>query len=394
MWIPHTIPALTLHLFNPPASTVDIGSLPNGVIKSDDFSWDNRSPAPLKLLCLDVMAVSYTRHLGKLLEQITPLNAVYFVEILNTSLPIPLVIGVPDGEYWRRRFDDTWPNFVQTSWDTLATDSYKTYYLTKYVSEIIENLVPGYVDEDELAALLVACSPHVTAVDCKQLCVTGTPLRESQAPEESGGTAVSPDPAHVNLELVLNRLKRVRRVGLVYGPRTAATDVGHARDPDPYKFNIEDMDTLGRGLVSSRYLTSLAVTKSDMDAIKFGRLSQYLAECRCLEDVDFSFCGLRSPGAESISLYAKTAKHLKLLNLRGNGIGPDGVKPLVVVLMKRRKTGLPAIELNLSKNTQNILFVLRVCNNIIRLVYRRTLNRCIGLNGISLIREETAIRNV
>lgn len=386
MWIPHTIPELTFHLFKPSASTVDVEPPPNDVIKSDDFSWDSRSPAPLMSLCLDVLAVSFTRHLEKLLEQITPMNAVYFVEILNTSLPIPLVIGVPDGEYWRRRFDDTWPNFVLTSWDTLATDSYKTHYLTKYVSEIIENSVPGYVDEDELTELLVACSPHVTAVDCNQLCVTDTLLRDLQAPEESGNTAVSPDPVHVNLEFVLNRLKNVERVSLVYGPRTITTDVRNTRDPDPHRFNIEDMDTLGRGLVSSRYLTGLAVTKSDLDAIKFDRLSQYLAECRCLEHVDFSFCKLRSSGAESISLYAKTAKHLKLLNLRGNDIGPDGIKPLAVVMIKRRKTGLPAIELDLSKNRPNILLVLRVCNDLIRRVLSRTLNRCFGLKCISFYR--------
>ncbi|VVC45608.1 Leucine-rich repeat,Leucine-rich repeat domain, L domain-like [Cinara cedri] len=358
MWIPHTIPKSTFNLFEPSSrsyaiATESLSTDENVFCKSDDFGWDNHTPISLKHRCLDVIADDFARYdPTTLLERITSMNTVYFVETLNTSLPIPLVIDVPDGEYWRRRFYDTWPNFARKPWDTLETDSYKTFYLTKYVSEVIENIVPSYMDEDELATLLGACSPYVTAIHCKQLCVSsGSLLHKLRVLEESkkNKTVMPPaDPVHVDLELVLNHLKNVQHVSLVYGPKTLTMDVGYTTDL--YKFNIEDMDTLGRGLESSRYITNLAVTNSDLDSTKLSRLSPYLVECRCLEEIDFSYCKLRSMGAKSIALYAKTAQKLKLLNLRGNDIGPEGVELLAAVMIKRRKTSCPAIELNLNMN--------------------------------------------
>lgn len=108
------------------------------------------------------------------------------------------------------------------------------------------------------------------------------------------------------------------------------------------------MDSLGRGLVLLKNLTSLAITKSDLNVIKFNRLLPYLTKCQGLQQIDFSFCNLRSSGANSVANFVKTAKHLKLVNLRGNKIDSDGVETLAMVALWRRNNSYSAIELNLS----------------------------------------------
>lgn len=108
------------------------------------------------------------------------------------------------------------------------------------------------------------------------------------------------------------------------------------------------MDTLGRGLVLLKNLTSLAITKSDLNVIKFNRLLPYLTKCQGLQQIDFSFCKLRSSGANSVAHFVKTAKQLKLVNLRGNKIDSDGVETLALVTLWRRNNSYSAIELNLS----------------------------------------------
>lgn len=45
----------------------------------------------------------------------------------------------------------------------------KSSYLTEHVSHIVENLEPGQEDEKELVALLTACSPYVTEIQCQRL---------------------------------------------------------------------------------------------------------------------------------------------------------------------------------------------------------------------------------
>lgn len=108
MWIPHTIPKSTLCLFTPPKTGEVIGF--HGPVKSDDFRWASRMPKPLKLLCLNVVGDHFSRYPPDLFGRIAPIHAVYLVETLRTDLPIATVVHVPDGEYWRRRAADVWPN--------------------------------------------------------------------------------------------------------------------------------------------------------------------------------------------------------------------------------------------------------------------------------------------
>lgn len=115
-----------------------------------------------------------------------------------------------------------------------------------------------------------------------------------------------------------------------------------------FRLHVDDMDTLGRGLVSLKNLTNLAITKSDLDVIKFNRLLPYLTKCQGLQQIDFSFCKLRSSGANSVANFLKTAKQLKVTNLRGNKIDSDGVETLAMVMLWRRNNSYSAIELNLS----------------------------------------------
>jgi len=269
------------------------------------------------------------------------------VEILSTSLPISLVIHVPGDEYWRRRHDDSWPNYVKSKRNSaLVSDSVKIIYITKYVSEIIENLEPGYVDETELSEILMVCSPYVTAIDCKQLRIQGSTVHTLAFDEPK--SILPQDPIHIDMSFVLKILKNIRTLSLVYGSRTFTIEPP-MYTPEQYRFNIDDMDTLGRGLVKSEHLTSLAITKSELNMTKFNRLLPYLMECHGIEEINFSFCKLSSLGAKLVAHFVKTAKMLKLVNLCGNNIGPDGVESLSFVILWRRNNNYPAIELNLSK---------------------------------------------
>lgn len=340
MWVPHTIPKSILNLFTLPDA---VKSVPNEIghaIRSEDFGWADGTPTPLKLLCLDVIARNFTRYPPELFERITPTNAAYFVEVLDTSLPIPSVIRVPDGEYWRRRHVDIRRSgSAQVSPRHVTVESPKTFHLNEYVSQTVENLVPGYVDETELAELLTACSPYVTAIRCRRLRV-----RNDNSLDETEDS--SKDPVHVDLGTVLRHLRNVESMSVVYG--AGKDDDEEYSRPNAYKFGVEDMDLLGRGLVFSKHLTSLTVTKSDLNVVKFNRLLPYLVECGAIEQLDFSFCKLRSLGAKSVAHYLKTAKSLKSVNLCGNGIGSDGVEALAFVMVMRRKNDYPAIKLNLS----------------------------------------------
>jgi len=317
-----------------------MGKLPNEVdrgIKAEDFGWGTYMPRHLKFLCLNVIAKYFTLYSRKLFEQIKPMNTVYLTEILSISLPIHEVIHVPDGEYWRRRSADAWPDIV---WNAML-GSCKKFYLTGYVSETVENLEPGYVDETELVQMLEASSAHVNKLVCKQLRIPGP-----KYPGLEDSTNMAYDPIHVDLELVLSRLKNVETVSLIYGIKKLT---GYSNDLNrTFRFHIDDMDTLGRGLMLLKNLTSLAITKSDLHVIKFNRLLPYLTECSGLQEIDFSFCKLQTPGGKSVAHYIKTAKNLKLVNLCGNKIGPSGVESLAFVTLWRRNNAYPAIALNLS----------------------------------------------
>ncbi|XP_022173698.1 uncharacterized protein LOC111036106 [Myzus persicae] len=354
MWIPHTIPKTTFHLFIPSDELVPCRLRPDDVehvISSVDFSWADCMPKPLKLLCLDNIANHFSRYPKELFEWITPINTEYLVETLSTSLPISLVIHVPGDEYWRRRHDESWPNYVKSKLNpAVVSDSVKIIYITKYVSEIIENLEPGYVDETELSEILMVCSPYVTVIDCKQLRIQGSIVHTLAIDEPKG--ILPHDPIHIDMSFVLGILKNIRTLSLVYGSRTFTAEPP-MYTPEQYRFHIYDMDTLGRGLVKSVHLTSLTITKSELNMTKFNRLLPYLMECYGLEEINFSFCKLSSLGAKSVAHFLKTAKMLKLVNLCGNNIGPEGVESLSFVMLWRRKNNYPAIELNLNMNNIN-----------------------------------------
>jgi len=315
-------------------------------------------PKPLKLICLDNIANHFSWYPEQLFQWITPINTEYLVETLSTSLPISLVIHVPGDEYWRRRHDNTWPNDVISARNPAAVaDSIKITYITKYVSEMIENLEPGYVDETELSEILMVCSPYVTTIDCQQLRIQSSMV---QTLAINGPKDILPDdPIHIDMSFVLGILKNIRTLCLVYGSRTFTTKPP-TYTPKQYRFNIEDMDTLGCGLVISKHLTSLSITKSELNMPKFNRLLPYLMECHGLEEINFSFCKLSSLGGKSVAHYIKTAKMLKLVNLCGNNIGQDGVESLSFVMLWRRNNNYPSIELNLSTyllNSFNFLFL-------------------------------------
>ncbi|XP_060875831.1 dynein regulatory complex subunit 5-like [Metopolophium dirhodum] len=351
MWIPHTIPKTTFHLFIPSDEIASCRLLLNEVehvVSSVNFSWADCMPKPLKLLCLDNIANHFSWYPDQLFEWITPINTEYLVETLSTSLPLSLVIHVPGDEYWRRRYADTWPNCIKSTRNpAVVTDSVKIIYITKYVSEIIENLEPGYVDETELSEILMVCSPYVTAIDCQQLRIQGSMIQTLAIDEPKG--ILPHDPIHIDMSFVLGILKNIRTLSLVYGSRTFTTKPP-MYTPEQYMFNIDDMDTLGCGLVISEHLTSLAITKSELNMPKFNRLLPYLMECHGLEEINFSFCKLSSLGGKSVAHFVKTAKMLKLVNLCGNNIGPDGVESLSFVMLWRRNNNYPAIELNLNMN--------------------------------------------
>ncbi|XP_060835278.1 uncharacterized protein LOC132918176 [Rhopalosiphum padi] len=350
MWIPHTIPKTTFHLFIPSDKIVPCQLRSNEVkhvINSVDFGWADCTPKPLKLLCLDNIANHFAQYPEQLFECINNTNIEYLVEILSTSLPIALVIHVPGNEYWRRRYDHTWPNSVITTRDSVVTNSLKIIYLTKYVSEIIENLEPGYVDETELSEILMVCSPYVTSIDCRQLRIQGSMAQALTINESEGYTPL--DPIHIDLSFVLSILKNVRTLSIVYGSKILTTEPS-VYTPEQYKFSIDDMDTLGHSLLISEHLTSLAITKSELNMVKFNRLLPYLMECRGLEEINFSFCKLCCLGGKSVAHFVKTAKMLKMVNLCGNQIGPDGVESLSFVMLWRRNNNYPAIDLNLSMN--------------------------------------------
>ncbi|XP_015371489.1 PREDICTED: uncharacterized protein LOC107167101 [Diuraphis noxia] len=353
MWIPHSVPKTTFHQFIPSDAFVSCRLWTNKVehvISSVNFSWADCMPKPLKLLCLDNISKHFSWYPEQLFEWITSKNTEYLVETLSTSLPISLVIHVPGDEYWRRRHDNTWPpNNVKSKQrnSALVSDTIKNIYITKYVSEIIENLEPGYVDEIELSEILKVCSPYVTAIDCKQLRIQSSMVHTLDDDEPKG--ILPHDPIHIDMRFVLGVLKNIRDLSLVYGSRTFTLEP-KTYTSEQYRFNIDDMDTLGRGLVISEHLTSLAITKSELNMAKFNRLLPYLMECCSLEEINFSFCKLNSLGGKSVAHFIKTAKMLKLVNLCGNNIGADGVESLSFVMLWRRNNDYPAIELNLNMN--------------------------------------------
>lgn len=359
-WIPHTIPKTTFQLFVPSERCIPCNLRPvqdeqHNNINSADFNWADCTPKPLTFLCLDNIANHFAQYPKQLFEWITPINTTYLVEILITDLPISSVIHVPGDEYWRRRHDYTWPNSTRATRDNAKVEEHlKKFYLTKYVSDVIENLEPGFVDETELSEVFTVCSPYVTAIDCRQLRIPGPTSLMSPVKEKSEGY----DPIHVDLSFVLNILKNIRTVSLVYGYKFPSQPTVFA--PEQYRFHIDDMDTLGRGLVLSKNLTSLAITKSDLNIAKFNRLLPYLTECHGLEEINFSFCKLGCLGAKSVAHFVKTANVLKLVNLCHNNIGPDGVEALSFVMLWRRIHNYPAIELNLSTYIYKISFTVQI----------------------------------
>lgn len=79
-----------------------------GRIRSDDFGWADRMPTPLWRRCLDVIAGDFALYHPphQLMDVITPMNAAYLAETLDTGLPVAWVVHVPWDEYWRRRYAD------------------------------------------------------------------------------------------------------------------------------------------------------------------------------------------------------------------------------------------------------------------------------------------------
>lgn len=322
-WVPHTIPEWLL----PRMDTIGGGG---GRIRSDDFSWALGMPKPLRMWCVDAIAASFALFPHTMFDTLTPIDVAYLVETLDTSLPITMVEHVPVDEYWRRRLADlpqrSRPVRTPEKAAELAAQSPRTRYLNELASRTVEDLEPRR-DSDERPELAVF-GRHVTELYAVR-------LRASEP------NPLSSDTASVDVGAVIGRLANLRSLSLSFCLPAPGTLF--------YELNTADVDELGRGLQTLRHLTTLAITKSHVDATLFDSLSPYLPPCKLLKDLDLSHCQLRCAGAASVARYAGATRSLQSLVLCDNGVAADGVQSLASMSVARRSKGFSPIALNLGK---------------------------------------------
>ncbi|KAJ9578249.1 hypothetical protein L9F63_005519, partial [Diploptera punctata] len=287
----------------------------------------------------------------QVLDELPDADRCLLLETLPTDLPFDLTVPIlPDGIYWKRSSQDRWNsmNYV-CDYD----NSWKRLYLERHLQEYIENLELEEYNLQNIEHLVNLCSPYVKRLNIRQLQAAKVPESLEWQSEED---VILDEPSsihHINLEPFIKGLCNLEELHIMFGVRNCGMDFAW----NLFKFSIVDCRNIGLGLDSAKSIKLFRIHRSMLYDTHVAVLMQHVVKNSNITKLDFSHCRIGDTGALAIGkvltihpmleelvlcnnlicgkgaagiAYALTqlSCKLKILNLRLNAIGDDGVLDL------------------------------------------------------------------
>lgn len=147
--------------------------------------------------------------------------------------------------------------------------SWKSAYMEKYISEIIEQLQPQYNDEDNIDEILTLVNPYVKTLIVTQLQAWKPPL--TATPEDL--PEIFPND-HIDFSPIFKKLEYIVELDLVFSMHK----LGENFNWEMLKVSVDDCKRLGIAILQLKFITKLRIHRSKIGDLHVQALLQQLVK--------------------------------------------------------------------------------------------------------------------
>ncbi|XP_013166436.1 PREDICTED: T-complex-associated testis-expressed protein 1-like [Papilio xuthus] len=323
---------------------------PQRILKSENFDWDINHPKSLSCLCVEKLSENWTG--SSKLNQLLAKDRELFLQILNTDVPLQLLVdNIKNDIFWKRCYLSKWNDSLllteQKPWITL--------FMERFYAEVLQNMNPKQYDPEKVNTLVKLCGPYIQSLNIKSLIPSDIPVQRTVSPEMENlltsrrqkdqktvkNQGLNRD--HISLHAALGSLSNLTELHISY----QLSSVGVEYRKDQFQFTNNDARNLAHGLEKCSLLKVLRITRSDMDCQRVKYILRGLSDNSNLETLDFSHCKIGDEGALSVAKFVSKHDKLRNLVLVDNVFGPNGIEHIAHVL-NHTSCGLRSLDLRLN----------------------------------------------
>ncbi|CAH4016938.1 unnamed protein product [Pieris brassicae] len=324
----------------------------NRILKAEDFEWDLKHPKSLVLLCIESLNKNWSGYPN--LEQLVQKDREYFLEILNTNLPLQILVdNIKNDIFWKRCYYSKWSDYVEA----IGDKPWINIFMERYCADILETMNPREYDPEKVQALIKLCGPYTESLSIRSLIPADIISQRITSPEMADlittqkqnenklyktNEELSRD--HISLHAALSNLHNLVELHITYQLRS----IGVEYRRDQFQFTNNDAKNLAKGLQNCNLLKVLRITRTDMNCqrVKY-ILRGLLSNSIQLDTLDFSHCKIGNEGASYIAKFMSKHDKLRNLILADNVFDPSGIEVISQVLNNAR-CGIRTLDLRLN----------------------------------------------
>ncbi|VVC89553.1 unnamed protein product [Leptidea sinapis] len=333
------------------------------VLKAENFEWDSEHPKSLATLCVERISTNWAG-IPKL-EELVPKDREYFLQILDTNVPLQLLVdNIKNDLFWERCYQSKWSELPES----VRNKKWINIFVEKYYVDILENMIPREYDPEKVRSLVKICGPYIQSLNIRSLVPTDTTVERIISPEMaelitsrrpsgnklSHSNKIQTIPRdHISLHAAIGSLPNLVELQITYQMRS----VGIQYQRNQFQFTNNDAKNLALGLEKCLHLKALMITRTDMNCQRLSIILRGISVNLQIETLDFSHCRIGDDGANAIAKFM--ARHDKLKNLilnhsscclrnldlrLNNNLGSEGIAHIAVAIAR----GCNLISLNIS----------------------------------------------
>ncbi|XP_026764608.2 dynein regulatory complex subunit 5-like [Galleria mellonella] len=304
---------------------------PNRKIKSEDFEWDFNHP--LSLVSLSIQKLKENWLGTPRLEQLVAKDREFFLEILNTNVPLQILVdNIKSDIFWKRCYKSKWSD------SPIVTEEKKwiNVFMERHYADILENMNPRLYDPEKVTTLVKLCGPYIQSLAIRSLVPSDIPVQRITSPEMADlitsqriksekpllkkGETLSRD--HISLHAAIGSLTNLVELHISYQLKYTGTNYRR----DQFQFTNNDAKNLARGLEKCNQLKILRITRTDMNCHRVKYILRGLSDNQNIETIDFSHCKIGDDGSSSLGKFIARHNKLRNLVLVDNCFGPAGAE--------------------------------------------------------------------
>ncbi|XP_050665183.1 dynein regulatory complex subunit 5 [Leptidea sinapis] len=115
------------------------------VLKAENFEWDSEHPKSLATLCVERISTNWAG-IPKL-EELVPKDREYFLQILDTNVPLQLLVdNIKNDLFWERCYQSKWSELPES----VRNKKWINIFVEKYYVDILENMIPREYDPEKV----------------------------------------------------------------------------------------------------------------------------------------------------------------------------------------------------------------------------------------------------